>query len=210
MRNPGLWSDCGRLLDLWIGRIVRRELTPGQIRCLRFALLLLTLAAVGAAVSRPSSAVVYLLFPLLLVSFIEGPRLGYALSLLFLAVLGLTRVSSGEMLILGPLFFCAVSLAGVTASKYCHLYQHRKGLIRRLELAREVQCTMEPPASLYLGSVHMQTRMDICHELGGDFVAARSLPDGGALVVVGDVQGKGPQSALTAACQCPDYLSHFG
>lgn len=199
MKTPVLCSNYSRLLDLWVGRTVRRELTFAQTRFLRLGLCFLTLAAIGGSLSQPASAGVYLLFPLLLVSFFEGPQLGGRLSFLFLLMLACIGTSPWEMLILVPLFLFAVSLAGITASKYCHLYQHRKRLIKRLELAREVQRTMEPPTSLLLGGVHMQTRMEICQELGGDFVAARRLPDGGALVVVGDVQGKGPQSALTAA-----------
>ena len=90
-------------------------------------------------------------------------------------------------------------ISGVTSGKYREIFLHRQGLLTRLEIARQVQCGMEPAGLVVQGELTTQTRMEVCHELGGDFVAIFSAPDQGTVLVMGDVQGKGPQSALTAA-----------
>jgi len=192
-------SEYWQRLDARIGRAVRRELNPRDAQILRSALVLLCLTGMILALVHPTSAAVWLLFPLLVVSLLEGLQVGFLVCPLLLSVFWLGPVSLWDLFLLTGLSFFAVCMAGVTASKYRHLYQHRRRLLRRLEVAREVQRTMEPPPSLLVGPIQMLTSMEVCHELGGDFVGARPLEDGGALVVVGDVQGKGPQSALTAA-----------
>lgn len=189
-------------LDDWVGRAVRRELAGVKARRLRFALLFFCASGLLMAVWRPQSAPVCLVFPLLLTSFFEGPLAGVLYSPLALAVWafsqpGLEGIDLGLFL---ALCMFSIQISGVTAGKYRELFAHRRIILDRLELAREVQRGMEPPAHMQVGGLLMHTSMEVCDALGGDFVAARELPDGGALIVLGDVQGKGPQSALTAAC----------
>jgi serine phosphatase RsbU (regulator of sigma subunit) len=152
-----------------------------------------------AGLMRPTSAVVCLIFPLLVTSFFEGPALGLALCPIFLLVFSRGPVHTIDVIMLTALCLFAVLIAGITSNKYRQVFAQATRCATRLEVARAVQKSMEPPPCLIVGPLKVLTRMEVCHDLGGDFVGVRMLADGGVLVLVGDVQGKGPQSALTAA-----------
>lgn len=201
----GLISEAQSLyqrLDDWVGRAVRRELSLGKAQRLRVALLGLCVSGLLVALWRPQSAVVSLTFPLLLTSFFEGPLAGLAYCPVALAIWAFSQpgLQSFDLALFLALCMFSIQISGVTAGKYRELFAHRRLILDRLELAREVQRGMEPPSRMQLDGLTIHTSMEVCDALGGDFVAARKLDDGGAVIVLGDVQGKGPQSALTAAC----------
>lgn len=185
-------------LDELIGRVLRRELPESVLRGLRGALVILCLTGCVMALLRPTLAAVTLIFPLLVTSFFEGVGAGLCLSPWMIAIFA--RGASGlDVMLFAALCLFSVLISGVTSGKYREIFLHRQGLLTRLEIARQVQCGMEPAGLVVRGELRTQTRMEVCHELGGDFVAIFSAPDQATVLVMGDVQGKGPQSALTAA-----------
>ncbi len=186
-------------IDELVGQAVRRELTPVWSRNLHGFLVILGLVGLTGASIRPDSAVVCLIFPLLLISFFEDVKVGLLLCPLFVAVYSGTHVEALDVGLFFALCIFSVAISGVTSHKYRQVFLHSRQCASRLSMARVVQQTMEPPPRVTLGPLRVHTRMEVCHDLGGDFVGVARLSDGGALVLIGDVQGKGPQSALTAA-----------
>lgn len=186
-------------IDSLVGRAVRRELNPLWSKALRRLLAVLCVVGLIAALGRPHSAVVCLIFPLLLLSFFESAQAGLFLCPIFVGVYSHGEVEAFDVGLFLALCLFSVAISGVTSSKYRQIFLQSHKCATRLEMAREVQQTMEPPPCMTLGPLRVHTRMEVCHDLGGDFVGVRGLADGSALILIGDVQGKGPQSALTAA-----------
>lgn len=186
-------------IDDLIGQAVRQELPEGGLRALRIVLSAICLLGVLVAWARPASAPVCLLFPLLVTSFFEGTAIGLTLLPGMVWIMSRGPVETLDTALFLALCLFSVLISGVTSHKYREIFTHRQGLLGRLEIAREVQRGLEPPALLSVGPVVLETSMEVSQELGGDFVAVHGAPDGSALLVMGDVQGKGPQSALTAA-----------
>ncbi len=72
------------------------------------------------------------------------------------------------------------------------------GLEYSVQLARQVQEMLEPPATVRLGELSVATWMSVSHLLGGDFQVVRA--DGPILrLLQGDVVGKGLCAAVLAA-----------
>ena len=97
------------------------------------------------------------------------------------------------------LFFAGLCLygwliAGVTTWKYRQSRSHELQMKSSLELARQVQLSLQPPTEVRGSGWEMASRIDAYRELGGDLVCWQ-----GRFVLVGDVMGKGAQAALTAA-----------
>ncbi|MFA5505623.1 MAG: PP2C family protein-serine/threonine phosphatase [Vulcanimicrobiota bacterium] len=190
-----LWN----VMDELVGRAVRRELTRAASRRLRQVLLALSVSGMMLAYLRPGTAVVALIFPLLLLSFFEDTRLGLLLSPLCILIYSHGPVGAPEIAMFVAFCLFSVAISGVTSHKYRQVFIENHRCSSRLETARQVQQAMEPAPNLTLGPLRVHTRFDVCQDLGGDFVGVRELGDGSALILIGDVQGKGPQSALTAA-----------
>jgi len=77
----------------------------------------------------------------------------------------------------------------------------RKAMLEReIEVARSIQGLMTPPAEVMnLGPFQLIGRCEMASACGGDWWSYRQLPDGGLLIVVGDVTGHGMPSAMIAA-----------
>lgn len=187
-----------RLEDL-VALAIRGQLSARHTVVLRSALAGLCLVGLMAGLARPASASACVLFPLLLTSFFEGHRVGCGVGLLLLLALGLGPMESPDLVLAASLCLLSVLLARLASSKYRQVFCQVANCATRLEIARAVQRSLEPPSCVTIGPLRIHTRIEVCHDLGGDFVGLRGLADGGVLVLVGDVQGKGPQSALTAA-----------
>ena len=190
---------CLQGADDLVGRAVRQELAPNHARQLRLSLMAVCLAGLVGAVLLPTSAAVFLIFPLLVTSFFEGTLAGMAFVPLAMLAFGQGSVAKFDLALMAALCAFCVLISGVTSHKYRELFAHRQRLLNRLEIAREVQRGLEPPPCLAIGSLTVSTRMEVCNELGGDFVGLSRLEGGDVVMIMGDVQGKGPQSALTAA-----------
>lgn len=65
--------------------------------------------------------------------------------------------------------------------------------------AREIQQRLVPASLPKLAGFHLETAYLPAQEVGGDFYQVLEQPDGFALIVVGDVSGKGLKAAMTGA-----------
>jgi sigma-B regulation protein RsbU (phosphoserine phosphatase) len=65
-----------------------------------------------------------------------------------------------------------------------------------LEVAREIQLSLLPNKTLPLSGFEVATFSDAAKSVGGDYYDFVPLADGSALVVIGDVSGKGISAAL--------------
>jgi phosphoserine phosphatase RsbU/P len=67
-----------------------------------------------------------------------------------------------------------------------------------LDAAREIQRSLLPQQMTEISGYSVAVRSSTCYEVGGDYVDIVSLPDGGQIMVVADVAGKGLASAIVA------------
>ena len=98
-----------------------------------------------------------------------------------------------------PIFVGGVLL--YTLSLIERQYQQEKILRQRMErdldLAREIQDSLTPPpAHSYAGNLQVVCHQIKHHQVAGDWMAVREMPDGDIVVIVADATGKGLQAAL--------------
>jgi sigma-B regulation protein RsbU (phosphoserine phosphatase) len=67
-----------------------------------------------------------------------------------------------------------------------------------LDAARAIQRSLLPQQMTEISGYSVAVRSSTCYEVGGDYVDIVSLPDGGEIMVVADVAGKGLASAIVA------------
>src|SRR6202044_2231776 len=67
-----------------------------------------------------------------------------------------------------------------------------------LNAAREIQRSLLPQEMKEISGYSVAIRSSTCYEVGGDYVDIVSVPDGGEIMVVADVAGKGLASAIVA------------
>ena len=67
-----------------------------------------------------------------------------------------------------------------------------------LDAARQIQRSLLPQRMPSVEGYSIAVRSQTCYEVGGDYVDIISLPDGGILMAVADVAGKGLASAIMA------------
>ncbi len=67
-----------------------------------------------------------------------------------------------------------------------------------LDAARAIQRSLLPQQMSEISGYSVAVRSSTCYEVGGDYVDIVSLPDGGEIMVVADVAGKGLASAIVA------------
>ena len=67
-----------------------------------------------------------------------------------------------------------------------------------LDAARQIQRSLLPQRMPVVPGFSIAVRSQTCYEVGGDYVDIISLPDGGILMAVADVAGKGLASAIMA------------
>ncbi len=72
-------------------------------------------------------------------------------------------------------------------------------LARDLDAARAIQRSLLPQAMPLLRGYSLAARSRACYEVGGDYLDVVTEPNGGQLMVVADVAGKGMASALIGA-----------
>ncbi|MGA8041799.1 MAG: PP2C family protein-serine/threonine phosphatase [Terracidiphilus sp.] len=89
-----------------------------------------------------------------------------------------------------------ICLAAVLAQRAWAEWRTRDALQAEFEAAHELQQRLVPPA-LNLPGFHAASAYLPARQVGGDFFYLRSEDDGGVLVVLGDVSGKGLPAAMT-------------
>jgi serine phosphatase RsbU (regulator of sigma subunit) len=67
-----------------------------------------------------------------------------------------------------------------------------------LDAARAIQRSLLPQQMKEISGYSVAIRSSTCYEVGGDYVDIVSVPDGGEIMVVADVAGKGLASAIVA------------
>jgi phosphoserine phosphatase RsbU/P len=65
-----------------------------------------------------------------------------------------------------------------------------------LSIARDIQLSLQPSSDLIIPGFELAAHSEAAKQVGGDYFDVLNLSDGGTLIVVGDVSGKGISSAL--------------
>lgn len=90
-----------------------------------------------------------------------------------------------------------IAIAAVLILRFTRSAQEQKRLATELASARAVQDRLVPAQLPLLPGLHLDATYLPAAEVGGDFYQVFSQDDGSALVVIGDVSGKGLKAAMT-------------
>lgn len=92
-----------------------------------------------------------------------------------------------------------IAIAVVMFFRFTRASREQARTEAELEAAREVQQRLVPTALPAVEGFHIEAAYLPAQEVGGDFYQVLKGPDSGALIVVGDVSGKGLKAAMTGA-----------
>jgi hypothetical protein len=95
------------------------------------------------------------------------------------------------------LFVLAITI--VMFFRFTRVSREQARASAELEAAREIQQRLVPASLPDLPGFDLEAAYLPAQEVGGDFYQVLSQPDGSAIVVVGDVSGKGLKAAMTGA-----------
>jgi len=114
---------------------------------------------------------------------------------------GLHLTVFGSVIAVQTVLRTALFLAIVYAVlRYAADYRHRQiDLEREFQNAREVQQVLVPEALPSIPGFNLTSAYKPAREVGGDFFQILSTSEGGALIVIGDVSGKGMPAAMTVS-----------
>jgi hypothetical protein len=114
---------------------------------------------------------------------------------------GLHLTVFGSVIALQAALRTALFLAIVYAVlRYAADYRHRQAdMEREFQNAREVQQVLVPEALPAIPGFNLTSAYKPAQEVGGDFFQILSTGEGGALIVIGDVSGKGMPAAMTVS-----------
>jgi len=98
----------------------------------------------------------------------------------------------------GDLLFL-LAIAVVMFFRFTRVSREQVRAAAELEAARKIQQRLVPASLPALAGYELDAAYLPAQEVGGDFYQVLSRPDGSALVVVGDVSGKGLKAAMTGA-----------
>lgn len=98
----------------------------------------------------------------------------------------------------GDLLFL-LSIAVVMFFRFTRVSREQARTAAELSAAREIQQRLVPASLPELPGFHIETAYLPALEVGGDFYQVLEQADGHALIVVGDVSGKGLKAAMTGA-----------
>jgi serine phosphatase RsbU (regulator of sigma subunit) len=96
-----------------------------------------------------------------------------------------------------------VVAVAITNARYRKVEKERQRLATELGAARQIMRRLLPRELPRIAGLDICAHLDSCEEVAGDLYDVRALPDGRALVVVGDVSGKGLPAALIVAGLLP-------
>jgi hypothetical protein len=108
---------------------------------------------------------------------------------------GPTPVQLGD---LGDFLFL-LAIAVVMFFRFTRVSREQARAAAELGAAREIQQRLVPASLPELTGFHIETAYLPAQEVGGDFYQVLEQADGYALIVVGDVSGKGLKAAMTGA-----------
>ncbi len=84
-------------------------------------------------------------------------------------------------------------------ARFQRIHRERQRVTSELDAARSVQELMIPLEAPKTPGFEVDTVYSPANEVGGDFFHIQPTPDGGLLVVIGDVAGKGLQAAMNVS-----------
>ena len=96
------------------------------------------------------------------------------------------------------MFFFLISIAPVMIARHRRVTLEHAQTSAELEAAREVQGQLVVPA-MDVPGFRIESAYEPAREVGGDFFRILPVDDGGVLIVVGDVSGKGLKAAMTVS-----------
>ncbi len=99
---------------------------------------------------------------------------------------------------LGDLLFL-LAIAVVMFFRFTRISREQVRTAAELSAAREIQQRLVPASLPVFPGFHLEAAYLPAQEVGGDFYQVLAQPDGFALIVVGDVSGKGLKAAMTGA-----------
>jgi len=99
---------------------------------------------------------------------------------------------------IGNLLFL-VAIAIVMFLRFTRISREQARSAAEFEAAREIQQRLVPSSLPELAGLHVVAAYLPAQEVGGDFYQVLAQQDGYALIVVGDVSGKGLKAAMTGA-----------
>jgi hypothetical protein len=92
-----------------------------------------------------------------------------------------------------------VSIGVVMFFRFTRVSREQARTAAELGAAREIQQRLVPASLPLLVGFHVEAAYLPAQDVGGDFYLVLAQPDGFALIVVGDVSGKGLKAAMTGA-----------
>jgi hypothetical protein len=164
----------------------------------------------------------FIFFTLIAATFRRNFEAGLLLIPLVLSVVGFAEFSlTGGIIDLGggayhspltlqagpiPIHFSSIAdLTGIIAIvliifvRFLRVQRDQERASNELEAARSVQELMIPQEKIETPGYEVDSVYNPANEVGGDFFHLQSTPDGGLLVVIGDVAGKGLQAAMNVS-----------
>ena len=93
-------------------------------------------------------------------------------------------------------FVSFVIMVGLLVRRFLSLQGERQALAAELEAAKQVQDLLLPASNAATPGFTVESAYLPAQRVGGDFYFVHPLPEGGLLVVVGDVSGKGLKAAM--------------
>jgi len=91
------------------------------------------------------------------------------------------------------------SVVAVLVLRYARSRRDEERLVAELEAARAVQHVLIPDDIPSVPGFHIECVYKPAGDVGGDFFQILPLPEGGAVIVIGDVSGKGMPAAMTVS-----------
>jgi phosphoserine phosphatase RsbU/P len=93
-------------------------------------------------------------------------------------------------------FLTAAVMASILLRRLIRLNKEQSEFVRELEAAREVQALLVPTEDFKVVGLDFEASYLPARTVGGDFYQFLPMMGGGAIVVVGDVSGKGLKAAM--------------
>ncbi len=111
-------------------------------------------------------------------------------------------------LVAGPIPIHFASIADFTGilvvviiifGRFLRIHRDQQRVSNELEAARSVQDLLIPREKIATPGFEVESVYNPANEVGGDFFHVQTAPDGGMLVVIGDVAGKGLKAAMNVS-----------
>jgi hypothetical protein len=108
-------------------------------------------------------------------------------------------------------FLMQISILAILVLRFARTRRDEERQASELEAARAVQQVLVPEEIPAIPGFRIESVYRPAEEVGGDFFQIIPLPDGGLLVVIGDVSGKGMPAAMTVSLLVGTLrtLAHF-